>query len=300
MQGAVQRCRSLLITAVLVGTAHAAPIAVQTTEPRAYGHVVGDLVERRASFVLPAGLSVAEASLPRRGRIDAWLELRDVELRAPSAGSAASQLRVVYQIVNAPKQIATVELPALSLKLSGGGKDDVNIGAWPITVSALTPMAVLARAGLDESQPDIAPQSAPLWPTAARLALWAALLAAALFALALRRYPQWAFWRRRAPFRAAWIDLRQLAARKDEQVLRAALTRLHRAFDAAAGEALFAERLSPLYAAQPRLRSVADEVAQFFQWSRSEFFAAQPAQRACSLAELVALARKLAQAEAGA
>lgn len=285
---------------MLASAAHAAPISVQTTEPRAYGHVVGDLIERRASFVLPAGLSVAETSLPRRGRLDAWLELRDVELTPPGAGRAASQLRVVYQVVNAPKQIATVELPALSLKLSGGGKDDVSIAAWPITVSALTPAAVLARAGLEESQPDIAPQPAALLPTAARLALWTVLLAAVLFALALRRYPQWAFWRRRAPFRAAWIDLRKLAARQDEQVLHQALARLHRAFDAAAGEALFADRLAPLYAAQPRLRSVADDVAQFFQWSRSEFFAAQPAQASCNLAELVALARKLAQVEAGA
>jgi mxaA protein len=134
---------------------------VTMAEPRAYGHAIGDLVERRATIDLPRGASVAEASLPRRGRVDVWLELREAELSAPH------ELRLVYQIVNTPKTVATIELPALVLQTSANERIDID--AWPITVSAMTPAFALARAGLDEMQPDVAPQREALAPTLARL-----------------------------------------------------------------------------------------------------------------------------------
>jgi mxaA protein len=283
------------LAALATSAAHAQ--AVQTQEPRAYGYVVGDLVERRAEITLPAGARIAEASLPRRGRIDTWLELRDVVLR-PHRGGA--ELHLVYQVVNAPRQVATVELPALTLALEGTAQRAIDVEAWPITVSAMTPNYVLARAGLDELQPDIAPQREPLVPRLLRLGLWTTLCAAALYLLALRRFPQLAWWRRRAPFRSALLDLRRLARQRDrDAAYPAALQRLHTAFDTAAGQALFAERLEPLFEAQPPLRALADEVHAFYAQSRRTFFAAAaPAQAdGEAMTALLALARRLAQHE---
>jgi mxaA protein len=270
--------------------------AVQTREPRAYGYVVGDLVERRAEITLPAGARIAEASLPRRGRIDTWLELRDVVLR-PQRGGA--ELQLVYQVVNAPRQIATIELPALTLALDNPAQRAVDIDAWPITVSAMTPSFVLARAGLDELQPDIAPQREPLLPRLLRLGLLLMLCAGVAYLLALRRFPQLAWWRRKAPFRSAWLDLRRLARRRDDAAYPAALQRLHAAFDAAAGQALFADRLEPLFAAQPQLRPLSTEVASFYAQSRRTFFAAgaPAAPDGQAMTALLALARRLAQHE---
>jgi mxaA protein len=268
-----------------------AAAAVTMAEPRAYGHGIGDLLERRATIELQAGAAIAPASLPRRGRVDVWLELREVELRTPR------ELRLVYQIVNTPKTVATIELPALTLASSSN--EPIEIEAWPVTVSAMTPAFALARAGLDEMQPDIAPQREPLAPTLWRLAGCALLLAASLYALALRRHPQLAFWRRDAPFAAAWRELRRLSRRGDADAARAAMARLHAAFDAAAGQAVFAERLEPLYAARPALNALQGDIERFFTRSRSAFFDAEAAETA-ALPELLALARRLARAEAAA
>jgi mxaA protein len=312
----VRATTAAVAAAAAMCAVRAAPVAVQVEEPRAYGHVVGDLVERRISIELPAGAELPPASLPRRGRVDVWFELRDVRWRSPAPGRTAGELHLVYQIVNAPpRQIATAELPPLSLKLRGGsgsgsssgGEPVADVAAWPITVSALTPQAVLARAGLEALQGDVAPQRTAIAPIVARIALWAALLAVLAYALAVPRFPQLAFWRRRAPFRTAWSDVHRLARRRsDAETYRAALTRLHAAFDAAAGAAVFADRLEPLYDAQPALRGVSQQVQQFFAWSRGEFFAPTPepasdsSDRARQMHALLALARRLAQAEAGA
>jgi mxaA protein len=266
-----------------------AAATVQTVEPRAYGYVVGDLVERRVLLAQP----LAPAALPRRGRIDAWLELREAQL----VGGSTQELRLVYQIVNAPKQVATIELPALALATSQSRSE---VDAWPITVSAMTPAFALARAGLDESQPDIAPERADLRPVLVRMAAVTLLLAALVYAVALARWPQLAFWRRDAPFRSAWLELRRLArhrpAEAEAALAQRAMQRLHAAFDAAAGQALFAERLDALYVARPQLRPLAGDIERFYAQSRSAFFAATPATPA--LAPLVELARRLTQAEA--
>jgi mxaA protein len=270
--------------------------AVQVSEPRAYGYVVGDVIERHARLQLPPGARIAPASLPRRGRIDSWLEQRDVVLRA---GSDGAELQLVYQVINAPRQVATIELPALTLALEGAPQRSIDLDAWPITVSAMTPQYVIARAGLEELQPDVAPRREPLQATSLRLALLLASLALVLYLLALRRLPQLAWWRRAAPFRSAWRDVRRLARRRDDVAYRLALQRLHAAFDAATGQALFADRLEPLFAAQPQLRPLAAEVAAFYALSRRTFFAAEPAPMPDreALSALVALARRLAQHE---
>ena len=290
--------RHQAIAAALIALASGTVLAqaVQVSEPRAYGYVVGDVIERQARLQLPPGARIAAASLPRRGRVDSWLEQRDVVLRVTNDGA---ELKLVYQVVNAPRQVATIELPALTLALEGAPQRSIDVDAWPITVSAMTPQYVIARAGLDELQPDITPRREPLQAMSLRLALLLALLALVLYLLALRRLPQLAWWRRAAPFRSAWRDIRRLARRLDDDAYRLALQRLHAAFDAATGQALFAERLDPLFAAQPQLRPLAAEVAAFYAQSRRTFFAAEPAPKPDSeaLSTLVALARRLAQHE---
>jgi mxaA protein len=267
-------------------------VNVSTLEPRPYGHVVGDLIERMITITLPAGADVRSDALPRPGRIDNWFEVRRVQ-QVRQAGSV--QLQITYQVVNAPRSVATAELPAMVLPLTAGTA--ANVPAWPVHLSALTPKTALARAGLDELQADITPERAPLAPIAARLAAWSALLAVLGFALALRRFPQWAVWRRRAPFRAAMIDVRRLARQGGAPAQRQALARLHAAFNAAAGQAVFAERLDVLFTARPALRALHSDVEAFFAQSRREFFAARNEQPT-SLADLVAFSERLARCEA--
>lgn len=282
-----------LVAALCAPMAAAQPIVVE--EPRAFGHVVGDLVERRIRITLPAGAALDREALPRPGRTGAWLELREVRVAEPAAGQA--DLRLTYQLVNAPVKVTTIALPALALRLSGGAAAPLEVGPWPITAAPITPEFVLARAGLEAMQPDIAPVPEPLAPIAGRLAAYLALAAAAGFVLAARRWPRLAFWRREAPFRDALPELRRLARRGGDAADRAALARLHRAFDESAGCALFADRLAPLYAARPRLRALAPAIEAFYAASRAAFFAPAPGPAAIDAAALLALCRRLAREE---
>lgn len=289
----------------------AAGAQVRTEEPRAYGYVVGDVIERRAHIALPTGQHIAADALPRRGRVDTWLELHHIALQAEPGGA---ELHLVYQLINAPPKLTTIELPPLELALRDPAHPEakpaaVSIDAWPVTVAPLTPEYVLSRAGLADVQPDIQPRPEPTGWLWARVALWSSLLAACLLAWAVQRHPQLAFWRRHAPFRLAWRDLRHMARRgaAGPELQRRALERMHRAFDAAAGCAVFAQRLEPLYAAQPALRAAAADIDAFFAASRRSFFAAaaSPAVGAATgtpdraaLDTVLALCRRLAQLEA--
>ncbi len=310
-------------------------------EPRAYGHVIGDLIEREAQLDLPAGQTLAPDGLPRPGRVDAWLELQSVSLAARAGGQ---RLRLTYQVVNVGPEVVTTVLPALRLALLGGAPGDtVSLPDWPVHLSPLTPRFAVARAGLDALQPDIAPVREPLAPMLARLAGGAALALLLASPLLAARWPGLVFWRRQAPFQRAWRDLRALRRSAasgragaaggdtdtdtdteteagadtdteteteagadtdtDTATRRRAIARLHAAFDASAGQAVFAQQLEPLFLACPALRRAAAEIDAFYAASRRAFFAragSDPRVEAASLPslpQLTALARTLARLE---
>jgi mxaA protein len=210
-------------------------------------------------------------------------------------------LRLDYQVINVGPRVTTTVLPALRLPLAGGATGEaVELDDWPVHISPLTGATAVARGGLDALQPDIVPAPEPLAPIVARIAGCVALAALLALPWLLRRYPQLAFWRRHAPFRRAWRELGALRRRPmDEALAREALRRLHAAFDAAAGRALFAGQIEPLYAAQPALRAAAGEIDAFFAASQQRFFGGEAAGTATpSIDALRALALRLARLEA--
>lgn len=269
-------------------------------EPRAYGHMVGDLLTRSAQLNLPAGRRLDPDGLPRPGRVDAWLELHSIELRSGAGGSVT--LRLTYQVINVGAEVVTTVLPALKLPLLAGtdaaAGEAVELPDWPVHLSPLTAAFAVARGALGEMQPDIAPVREPVQPLLQRLALYGVLLFLLAGPWLLRRFPPLAFWRRHAPFLAAWRDLApaRRAPQASAEATRRALTRLHAAFDATAGGAVFEQRLDALYAARPSLRPAAREIDEFFAASSRVFFA-QGAPDAWTPERVRALAWKLAQLE---
>ncbi len=285
-----------LLLLLVLQSARAADARIDAIEePRAYGHVIGDLITREIRLALPAGVTLKAEALPRAGRADNWLELHSLQVRA--AGSGKTTLRLTYQVVNIAAEVVTTELPALKLALAGAGAADetIDVPDWPVHLSALTPADAVERSGLEALQPDIAPRREETAPTLGRLAAWAVLALLLAAPLLLARYPQLAFWRQRAPFLAAWRDLRRLPGQGD--AARHAMTRLHAAFDASAGGTVFAQQLEPLYRARPSLRAASAEIDAFFAASRRVFFAESDGGSAWSLADAQALAFKLAQLE---
>jgi len=263
--------RLLLLLLLGAGAARAADApagpSAEVIEPRAFGYMVGDVLQRRVLLQLPAGLALDLSSLPQTRRPGQALELRAARLDG-------RELRLDYQVFLAPTEVRTLEMPPLQLRFTGpAGERFLRIDAWPVTVAPLVPLDVSPREGLGEMRPDTAP---PLIDTSARrwrLLAYAAVLALLVLVLA-QVYIGLPWWgRRRRPFGLAWRSLRSLPASPSPQQRREALQQLHQALNRSAGEVLFEAGLAAFVATHPRFAPLHDELARFFQRSHDEFFA---------------------------
>lgn len=276
-------------------------VAIATQQPRAFGHVIGDRLVQRISLQAPAGFLLDTKSLPRAGRTGLWLDLATPRLTSAKVdGGIRYRLTLDYQVVNVPEQVRTIDLPALGLVFSRRGSQvSATVDEWPVTIAPITPSFVLARAGLTQIQPDAKP-SAPdprsyMWSTL----LWAALIVAVISGTTLRR--RGVPWLRHGarPFAGAARDIAKLSRLPpDQPTYRRGLQRLHRAFDATAGQAVFGERLGLLFAIRPELLSLRTDIEQFYADSQREFFGVHSG--AASLGAVLALAHRCRDAEAAA
>ena len=102
----------------------------------------------------------------------------------------------------------------------------------------------------------------------------------------------------RRPFARAYRDLRGIARSPfSPETFRAALQRLHRAFDESAGRTLFAEHLDAFFADRPGADGLRAATVDFFALSRGEFFAADAAAPAQSLKSLLQFCRRWRERE---
>lgn len=280
-----------------------ARIGVSVRQPRPFGYVIGDRLEQRITVSAPDGMSLDPRSLPRPGRTDLWLELSPPRLTSDRhGGTTRYRLSLDYQIVNVPEQVRTIDMPAVDLVFIGHGtreatRETAMVDEWPITIAPITPTYVLARAGLTEIRPDAPPPTPDAAPYMWLTLLWAAGIVAVIAITAAQR--RGGFWLRRSarPFAKAARDLRKLARLPPEQAIyRRGLQRLHRAFDAAAGHAVFGDRLAPLFAARPELIGLRAQIERFYAASQREFFGS--GSNSASLQEVLALADRCREAEA--
>ena len=259
--------RCALAVAVLgLGAAQAATLQAVTEEPRAFGHQVGDVVQRRITIEVPDGLVLDENSLPRPGTRGTALELRALR---KTASAQRLQIELDYQVFLSPAAVRTLELPALTLRYDGVPRaQELRIDSWPLTVAPLVPVEVSPRNGLGELQPDAAPLLIDTRARAWRL-LGAALLLTALLgylAVVYLGLPWWGAQRR--PFASAW---RRLSA-SEAPPWREACVQVHAALNQSAGEVLFEQGVDRFVARNKAFAPLAQDIVQFLRLSQREFF----------------------------
>ena len=272
-----------------------------TSEPRAFGYQVGDVVSRTVSVHAPEGLVLDESSVPQPGARGRALELRSVETRSHAApGGRRIELSLTYQVFLAPMQVRTLETPTFTLRFQGQPRaQEVRVEAWPVTVSPLLPVEVSPRRGLGELRPDTPP---PLIDTTAarnRMAAYAALglLLLGYFVYVYFGLPWWT--RGHRPFTLAWRALRGLKSVGAEVQRRDAFARLHEALNRTAGEVVFEQGIDRFVSAHPRFAPLRADLVSFFEQSRREFFAPGE-QGAPDILWLLGLCRRCRDAERGA
>ncbi|MEJ8838878.1 calcium incorporation protein MxaA [Ramlibacter sp. AN1133] len=251
----------LLAGAMLAGAALAAPGEAVVRQPRGFGYTVGDIA---VQLVLLArdGRPFEPATLPPPARVSAWLERRAARVEAAADGSR--WLVVEYQVVNAPRSLATIAVPAWELPGSAGAAP-LRVAPAALSVGPLTPPA---RAG--EPLPLRPDRAAPVIDTLAMqrtLMLWLAALATCV--AAWLAYSGWSAWRARTtlPFAHA---LRAL--RGQQPATPAAYLALHQAFDRTAGRVLHPGSLDALFERAPHLQPLRPQVEGFYAQSAQLFF----------------------------
>jgi len=287
----------LALVALAVFAAAAAPDpasgplvqSMAVVEPRAFGYFLGDVLHRDVMLTLRHGARVEPASLPRPGPLNYWLDLRSVDVtETDSTGATQVKVALAYQAFYAALDPRRMEIPGFTLKVTDGKRtEDAQVPAGGFVIS---PLRELFAAKEGEAappltlRPDAAPRLIATGPE--RTVMLIAAVAALASLVLLAAHHAWGPFRRRPgrPFTEAArflkVNARRLAG---EGGYRAALIKLHRAFDRAAGRRVLPDDLEEFFKQHPEFAPLAPDVQRLFACSRDAFFANDVARARASM-----------------
>lgn len=279
---------------------------VATVEPRAFGYFLGDVIRREVIVTLRPGAKLEPASLPRPGPLSYWLELRAVDLdETDVAADTEVHLSLSYQAFYAALDPRRLTLPGFTLKIAGANAEGTENATIPPFEFVMSPLREIfpgkeSEPTTIELRPDLAPHRLAT-ATERTGILVSSLGALATFVLLAMHYAWWPFHQRRTrPFTEAARFLKSRAAHlSGDGGYRAALIKLHRAFDTAAGRRVLPDDIAGFLAEHPEFAPLSADIAKLFACSRSAFFGndVSSARAAMPIAAIAELGTKLGSAE---
>lgn len=257
----------LLLMIMVVTSADAFPAEqprqATVDQPRPFGYVIGDVITQRVRLTSP-GLDFQPAEPPPVQRVNIWFERRASRVETDADGNR--WLVVDYQLINAPANLATVNLPAWEIEAEAGDAR-LRIPAASISIAPL--ISADSSPTADQLRPDHGVSVIDTAPTRTGLVTWS--IALGLILAAWLAWARWRNWRDSLdrPFARASHELRRLDESAPE-----AWQALHRAFDRTAGRVLQIETLPFLFERAPHLQPKRADIERFFAASNERFFGA--------------------------
>jgi mxaA protein len=302
----VTRIFVALLLALAAGTqAIAAQPSIRVSEPRPFGYFLGDTIRRDVFIRIGPGDELDRGSLPRPGPLNYWLELSSADLVEGRDGDdEVYRLSLVYQTFYAPLDPRKLTIPAFKLKVdTAQGASELAVPAFPFITSPLRQLFTeKGDTGADATvlRPDRSPGRLPTG--AERTALLIAGLTGIASLVALAWHNAWWPFRRPVtrPFTEAARYLQANAKRlRGAGGYRAALLKVHRAFDLSAGQRLLADDVGAFLARHPQFAPLAPDVERLFASSRQAFFAndVDGARAVMPLPAIADLSARLGEAE---
>jgi mxaA protein len=289
---------------VAAGGALASAPKLSISETRPFGYFLGDAIHREVVLRVGPGDTLDMASIPRPGPLNYWLELSAADLTTSSEGDdTLYRLSLTYQTFYAPLDPRRLVIPAFKLKLSGAQDAEVTVPEFSFLTSPIRQLFTDKGQSSDTAvalRPD---RPAPRLPTGRERTLMLVSAAVAFAALAGLAWHNawWPFhWRPARPFTEAARYLRTHGARlQGAGGYRAALLKLHRAFDLAAGQRVLADDVAEFLQQHPEFAPYRTDVERLFASSRQAFFAndVENARSAMPLPALTELSARLGAAE---
>ncbi|WP_438998646.1 calcium incorporation protein MxaA [Variovorax beijingensis] len=249
--------------------AAAAAAAATIEQPRSFGHVLGDVLTQRV-LLEHQGRPLEPGLLPAAARIDLWLERRPSRIETDAEGRR--WLAIEYQLINAPRALTAISLPALTIATGSGPA--IALPAWPVSIGPLTPAETFGQGDLQPLRPDRPVAALATHPIEQHLKLSLLALLAVLLA-----WLAWWAWRnmreaQQLPFAHAWRELKRI---DDPASSPEAWRVLHRALNRSAGRVVHGASLPQLLADAPYLRPLQPRLEDFYRESTRRFFFAESA-----------------------
>ena len=260
---------SLAADPAMPAAAAAAAAAATIEQPRSFGHVLGDVLTQRV-LLEHQGRPLEPGLLPAAARIDLWLERRPSRIETDAEGRR--WLAIEYQLINAPRALTAISLPALTIATGSGPA--IALPAWPVSIGPLTPAETFGQGDLQPLRPDRPVAALATHPIEQHLKLSLLALLAVLLA-----WLAWWAWRnmreaQQLPFAHAWRELKRI---DDPASSPEAWRVLHRALNRSAGRVVHGASLPQLLADAPYLRPLQPRLEDFYRESTRRFFFAESA-----------------------
>lgn len=265
----------------------------EVIQPRGFGWLLGDRLERRIEFDLRAPYRLEREALPAAGRHGDWLTLAPPRVETHGDGTWTHYVvHLVYQLVNVDARFQDITVPHHELVYTDGTtRGKVLVPATRVGVS------MLRAPGHDELRPAQAPARVAFDSTRATLCGGLALAALAVLAWLRFGLPRG---RTARPFATAARELAQLPRDNPGEHYGEALRVVHRAFNATAGGTVFVETLDAFFADHARYAPLRVDIETCFADSRRYFFEGRAhADTAAALAALTTLVARCRDLERG-
>ncbi len=262
----------------------AASQVITVEQPRPFGYVIGDILTQRILLQFD-GERFEPAAMPRSERVGAWLQRRAPRVETQPNGRR--WLAVDYQIINAPRSLKLVIIPAWDLPAKSG-THALRIDEWPISVSPLTLPQTFKIDSLEGLRPDRPAPIIATMPIERQIAVWSG--ASVLTLAAWLGWFVWRNWRtsRAQPFGRALREMRRIDGTSPD-----AWRALHRGFDRVAGQVTQTATLAALFQRAPYLMPLRPKIEKFFEQSSEFFFGNGPPASPMSVRELCTELRRI-------
>lgn len=285
----------LLLILALIGCSDSGNDAVRTFHvetPRSYGYVIGDEIPVRITLDTRPDVSLETGSLPAKGPINRWLNIKDVQV---TQNGRHYRIDLRYQVFYAPLSVKSLTLPGFDLHFSLGElKSSQPVPAWQFTLSPLHEPAVLGQDDREPLRPDAPP---PMLNSSTALmglmtGLIISLLAAGYLAYLYGYWPE--AWRQTV-FKRALKQLKKVSAKEMEE----ALVILHHALNRLNNQPLYPDQLPSFYQKHPHYRPLHSQLQWFFNYSNHFFFSRHVSATELDLKKIISLCEHCRKIERG-
>jgi hypothetical protein len=268
------------------------------------GYTLGDTIAMHAEFNLAKGLVFDPNSVPLKGSVNNWLDLRNVTMIESKNSDDSRHIRIdfAWQIFGTVEHAQKLKIPAIQLQTippndSAKASDNnkpiaITIPAQVFYLSPVLPPSITENKHRPHAPPLRFDTRTPL--TIGLLCLGLSLLCGALWLWLMDKISWWP--RNPGPMTRLSRQLSKARVTQQANFSCADLRSIHKALASSAGQTLYPNTVDYLFVHAPYLSAEKLTITQFFNESWQSFFASSTPS-AVNVAETLAWIKRAAMAE---